>query len=48
MSCGIGGHQSAKEMWEKEGIPGGGNCMSKTQGNKAHLGVGQDYKSFSR
>ena len=27
VSCGVGGRQPAKEMWEKEGIPGGGNCV---------------------
>lgn len=29
MSCGIGGSQPAGEKWEKEGIPGAGNSLSK-------------------
>lgn len=29
LPCGLGGSQPAEEVWEKEGIPGGGNSLSK-------------------
>lgn len=46
MSSGVGGSQPAEEKWEKEGIPGGGNSLSKRR-SQAQLGVGWNHKSFS-